>query len=50
MPGRRPIFFSLMSSIYHFFRDLFFKAMLEPESPAKRRVKRIKKGKKKKMK
>lgn len=43
MPGRRPIFVTLVGDIVSFLRDVLFKAILEPASPAKRRAKRMKK-------
>lgn len=48
MPGRRPIFLSLVSSLIWGTRDFFFKALLEPESHEKRQAKEDKKKGKKK--
>jgi len=48
MPGRRPIFATLISSLILGTRDLLFKMTLEPDSPAKRKAKQAKKEAKKK--
>lgn len=48
MRGRKPIFATMVSSTYTFLRDSLFKAVLEPQTPAVRRAKRIKKKKKEK--
>ncbi|MEO9872814.1 hypothetical protein [Ekhidna sp.] len=39
MPGRRPIFVSLVSNLFWGTRDFIFKATLEPASPEKRKRK-----------
>ena len=33
MPGRRPIFASLLSNWYYFLRDGLFRLTLEPQAP-----------------
>lgn len=43
MPGRKPIFASLLAGSYYTIRDLLFKATLEPESPEERKEKSKKK-------
>ena len=48
MPGRRPIFASLIASIFWGTRDLLFKVTLEPASHDKRKAKEAKKDEKKK--
>lgn len=48
MPGRRPIFLSLVSSLIWGTRDFLFKALLEPASHEKRKAKEEKKKAKKK--
>lgn len=48
MPGRRPIFASLVSNLIWGTRDFLFKATLEPASPEKRKAKEAKKAAKKK--
>lgn len=50
MPGHKPIFVGLISSILVFFRDSLFKATIEPKSPKLRRAERIDKIKKDKKK
>ena len=51
MPGRRPIFASLVSNLFWGTRDFLFKVTLEPASPEKRKkkeaAKQAKKDKKK---
>ncbi|MEQ6167272.1 MULTISPECIES: hypothetical protein [unclassified Ekhidna] len=47
MPGRRPIFASLVSNLFWGTRDFLFKATLEPASPEKRKAKAAKKAAKK---
>ncbi len=39
MPGRRPIFATLISNIYYKLRDTLYKATLEPEAPEIRKAK-----------
>ncbi len=46
MPGRRPIFVSLVSTLIWGTRDFIFKAFLEPESHEERKKKEDKKKKK----
>ncbi len=49
MPGRRPIFASLISNLFWGTRDFLFKVTLEPASPQERKKKEeAKKAKKKK--
>ena len=48
MPGRRPIFASLVYNLFWGTRDFLFKATLEPASPEKRKAKEAKKAAKKK--
>jgi hypothetical protein len=50
MPGRRPIFASLISSLIWGTRDFLFRATLEPASPEKRKAKEAKKAARKKKK
>ncbi len=50
MPGRKPIFATLVMDFIDFTRDFFYKLMLEPESHAKRRAKRMKKSREEKLK
>ena len=50
MPGRRPIFATLVSNLFWGTRDFLFKATLEPASPEKRKAKAAKKAAKKKKK
>ncbi|WP_425393050.1 hypothetical protein [Ekhidna sp.] len=50
MPGRRPIFASLITNLFWGTRDLLFKATLEPASPEKRKEREAKKAAKKKKK
>lgn len=47
MPGRRPIFASLISNLFWGTRDFLFKATLEPASHEKRKEKEAKKAAKK---
>ena len=44
MPGRRPIFVSLVSNWYYFLRDGLFRLTLEPEAPEVRKAKGSKKS------
>ncbi len=46
MPGRKPIFATLVTDIYTFTRDSMFKIFLEPASHEERRAKEEKKKKK----
>lgn len=48
MPGRRPIFASLISNLFWGTRDFLFKATLEPASHEKRKAKEDKKAAKQK--
>ena len=50
MHGRKPIFATLVTDFIGFTRDLFYRLLLEPESHAKRRAKRMKKARKEKLK
>ncbi|MBV6640412.1 MAG: hypothetical protein KI791_06830 [Cyclobacteriaceae bacterium] len=50
MHGRKPIFATLVSDFIDFTRDLFYRLLLEPESHAKRRAKRMKKSREEKLK
>jgi hypothetical protein len=43
MPGRKPIFATLVSDLYTFTRDSMFKVFLEPDSHEERRAKEEKK-------
>ncbi len=45
MPGRRPIFATLVTDLYTFTRDSMFKIFLEPASHEDRRAKEEKKKK-----
>ncbi|SNS93946.1 hypothetical protein SAMN05421640_1703 [Ekhidna lutea] len=47
MPGRRPIFATLITSLFWGTRDFLFKATLEPASPEKRKAREAKKAAKK---
>jgi len=47
MPGRRPIFATLLSSSYYWLRDGLFKVTLEPEAPEVRKSKASNKPQKK---
>ncbi len=47
MPGRRPIFASLISNLFWGTRDFLFKATLEPASHEKRKAKEAQKAAKK---
>lgn len=44
MPGRRPIFASLITTLFWGTRDFLFKATLEPISAEKRKEKEAKKA------
>lgn len=48
MPGRKPILATLISSFIDGTRDFFYRLLLEPESHAKRRAKRMKKSREEK--
>ncbi len=50
MPGRRPIFATLITSLFWGTRDFLFKATLEPASPEKRKAREAKKAAKQKKK
>ncbi len=41
MPGRRPIFASLVTKLFWGTRDFLFKIILEPASPEKRKKKEV---------
>lgn len=42
MPGRRPIFISLVSDFYYFLRDFLYKKTIEPKAPQIRKSKEAK--------
>ena len=46
MPGRRPIFATLVTSLFYGTRDFLFKVTLEPASHEARRAKEAKKKEK----
>jgi len=48
MPGRKPILATLVTDFIAFTRDFFYKLLLEPESHAKRRARRMKKSREEK--
>ncbi len=48
MPGRRPIFATLITNLFWGTRDFLFRATLEPASHEKRKAKEAKKEAKKK--
>lgn len=50
MPGRKPIFASLITNLFWGTRDFLFKVTLEPASPQKRKAQEAKKAEKEKRK